>query len=190
MKLRRSLTACLIPLLSLAAPPALADDRGTNVVISSCIAETTYKATAKVVGWLPTSVATGFEPTPNAYVIGTMKTYKTNYVYNGVTPISVAAVAAMASSTYVANFLPVTTFSQAWEWYQEAPTPGLDAQMVIMHRSDKITFTKYQNNANCTTTTTTGLVIYLPVDSNSQATYCSILDVYPAKNGWSSTCTD
>lgn len=190
MKLRSSIATCLIPLFCLTATPAFATDRDTNVVISSCIVDTTYKATSKVVGWLPTSVATNFEPTPNSYVIGTMKTYTTNYVYNGITPISVAAVAAMASNTYVADFMPVTTFSQAWEWYQEAPTPGFDARMVVMHRSDKITFTKYQNNSNCTTTTTTGLVIYLPVASNSQNTYCSILDVYPAKNGWSPTCTD
>lgn len=183
---RITAAAGLFILSSMTAPSASAADVG----VMSCVTDTTYLATAKSTGWLPTDVFDNVKTTPNGWYIGSFHNYNTNFLYDGSTAISPSAVVAAANGNYGGIYSQASNVYINWEWSKTLSYPGVEARLLVLHRADKITFNKYQNNSNCTTTTTTGLVAYIPLTSDSQSTYCSIVDIKPYRTSWSSTCVD
>lgn len=160
-----------------------------NAALQSCIPATTYLMNSRAAGWMPTDTASAWMIAPATIAYNQTSTVSTTYTYSGSATISISSVVAEASATYGYSYSPSTSYSAGWTY--SAPSPsGTQARMLILRAADKLTFTKVVDNPNCTTTSTTGLIGYVPRGANSNAAYCIIMDVWPAKTTWKSTCSD
>jgi len=181
----------LIGLASLLAltqiSPAEAHNAKTG--LTACPITASYTITSRSTGWAPTDEATGFVTGPLSIPFLGTRTYVTSIGYSGSVAISNADLVAAANATYGAGtYANPSSVTANWNWSYNIP--AVYAQLMVLHRSDKVTFTEVQDNANCTSTTTTGLVAYLPLAASSSSNFCRIIDIYPAKTNWSSTCVD
>lgn len=183
-----------VALLGLASLLALSQIGPANAVtvksgLTACPIASSYTITSRSTGWLPTDEATDFATGPTSQLFSGSRTYVTPISYGGSVSISNAGLVAAANSKYGSGtYANPSSVTATWNW--SYPLPSAFARLLILHRSDKVTFTEIQDNANCTSTTTTGLVAYLPLSASSQANFCRVIDVYPAKTNWSSTCVD
>lgn len=183
---RITAAAGLFILSSMNVPSASA----AGVGVMSCIADATYTATGSVAGWLPTNQASPFTTTPRSIAIGGVPTtYVTATRYSGTPSITVSSVVAAANAAFATNYVGTNSTTTSTSFVQSIMTTG-NYRLLVLHKADKVTFTKYQNNADCTTTTYTGLVAYVPTSSTAVSSLCVIADRYPAKTNWSPTCTD
>ena len=181
-------------LLSLAGLLAIssitpAEAKPIKNAITACPITATYTITARSTGWQPTNQATSFLNGPYSFAFSGTHTYTTANIYTGSTSIVISDVIAAANAAYGAGtYANPSSVTATWDW--SGSIPASYARLLVLHRGDKITFTEVQDNANCTSTTTSGLVAYLPLSASSQSNYCRIVDVSPAKTNWSATCTD
>lgn len=157
--------------------------------LTACPIDASYTATARSAGWLPTDEASAWVATAGTINRRYSTAVATTSTYSGSVSITMSGVVASANTTFGISLSESITSTQSWGYSLNVPS-GVQARALLLHQADKITFTKYQNNANCTTTTTTGLIAYIPVSSGISSTYCWILDVYPAKTNWTNTCRD
>lgn len=157
--------------------------------ITACITGTTYVVTGRTAGWGPTTLFSNWALGPQTISIAQSVTATQTYTYSGSVTISASALGASAAATYGQSYSPSLSTSTIWSY--SAPVPsGKTGRLMALHKMDKISFTTIVDNANCTTTTTTGLVAYLPWNDKSNAAYCWIMDISPAKTDWKSTCSD
>ena len=167
--------------------PANAADMKSG--LTACPITATYSVTARTTGWMPTDESTGMIQGPLSVPFAGTRTYVTPTIYNGSVSISMSGVVAAANSSYGSGtYANPSSVTANWDW--SGTLPSAYSQFMVLHRGDKITFTEVQDNANCTSTTSTGLVAYLPLNASAQSNFCRIVDVSPAKTNWSSTCTD
>lgn len=183
-----------VALLGLASLLVISQISPANAVatksgLTACPITSSYTITGRSTGWLPTDEATSFFNGPLSVLFSGSRTYVTPISYGGSVSISNAGLVAAANAAYgAATYANPSSVTATWDW--SYPIPSAFARVLILHRSDKVTFTEIQDNANCTSTTTTGLVAYLPLSASSQANFCRVVDIYPAKTTWSSTCVD
>jgi hypothetical protein len=157
--------------------------------VKSCITGTTYNATGRTTGWGPTTLASNWALGPQTISFSQSQSATQTYIYSGSVTISATALGVSAEATYGVSYSPSLSTSTTWTY--SAPVPsGKTGRLLALHRMDRINFTAVVDNANCTTTTTTGLVAYLPTSNTSSGAYCWIMDITPAKTNWSSTCSD
>jgi hypothetical protein len=188
MKTLKIMSALASTLIACSFGSSSASAAQSNVIIQACIADETYDATSRVAGWLPTNLSS---PTVDGLSTGVFgsRTATTNLLYTGSTPITKSALVADASLTYGIGYAVQSNLTKAWSYAGSIPT-GSTGRILVLHKADKITFTKYVNKADCSTDSYPGLVAYVPYSTTLANSYCSIVDVIPNKTNWSTGCVD
>lgn len=160
-----------------------------NSQVRSCIAGTTYLMTSRTAGWMPTNVASIWINGPGNATYSSTFTATTSFSYSGSVSVSANSVVSSAEATY--GFDYGTSVSRSNSWSYSLPVPvGKQGRVLLLKNADKLTFTKYVDNPNCTTTTSTGLVAYVPTATTDNSSYCWTIDIAPAKTSWKPTCSD
>lgn len=157
--------------------------------LKACVSATTYDVTGRTAGWGPTSLSSSWAVGPQTISIAQTATADQSYSYSGSVAISVSALGASATASYGQTYTSTIGNSTTWTYSAAVPS-GKTGRLLSLHRMDKISFTKIIEYSNCTTSTTTGLVAYLPWNDKSNTAYCWIMDISPAKTSWRSTCSD
>lgn len=160
-----------------------------NSQVRSCIPGTTYVMNSKISGWMPTNVASTWINGPGNASYSSSVTATSSFTYSGSVSISASSVVSSATATFGIAYQTTTSKSDTWSYSLPVPA-GQTGRILLLKNVHKITFTKYVDNLNCTTTTTTGLVAYVPTASTDNSSYCWTVDIMPAKTNWKSTCSD
>jgi hypothetical protein len=188
MKTLKIMSALASTLIACSFGSSSASAAQSNVTIQSCIADVTYDSTSRVAGWLPTNLASAPVDSKSTAIMGNF-TATTNLLYTGSTPITKSALVADASLTYGIGYAVQSNLTRTWNYAGSIPV-GSTGRILVLHKADKITFTKYVNKADCSTDSYPGLVAYVPYSTTLATSYCSIVDVIPNKTNWSTGCVD
>lgn len=185
MVVHKSISATLaIALVALVSGPTPA-----NSQVRSCIAGTTYVMNSRTTGWMPTNVGSTWINGPGLATYSSTVSATSSFTYSGTVSVSANSVVASAEVTFGVDY--GTSVSKSNSWSYSLPVPaGKQGRILLLKNADKIVFTKYVDNLNCTTTTTTGLIAYVPTASTENSSYCWTVDIAPAKTSWKSTCSD
>lgn len=160
-----------------------------NSQVRSCIAGTTYAMTSKTAGWMPTNVGSTWINGPGNATYSSTITATSSFTYSGSVTVSASSVVASAEATFGIDY--GTSISRSSSWSYSLPVPaGQQGRVLLLKNVHKIVFTKYVDNPNCTTTTSIGLVAYVPTASKDNSSYCWTIDIAPAKTSWKQTCSD
>jgi hypothetical protein len=157
--------------------------------LTSCVISTSYKVNGQTPGWAPTNLFGNWVGGPLTTTYSQSISATQSYSYTGTVSISAQALGVEASASYATSYIVTSDKSSTWSYSANVPA-GKTGRLLLLHRMDKINFTKYVDNSNCTTTSYPGLVAYLPIADTSASSYCWILDITPAKTDWKTTCTD
>ena len=170
-------------------PASAATAPSLRAALGYCMPSTTYVITGVTEGWAPTTLGSYWALGPQTVSFSTSQTASQDSIYTGSVSISTSVLGSQVSASYGQSYSVTTSTSTTWSYSAAVPS-GKTGRLLILHRMDKINFNTRVDNPNCTTTTTTGLVAYLPWKDTSNSAYCSIMDISPAKTDWKTTCTD
>ncbi len=160
-----------------------------DAAVQSCIATTAYPVSTRAAGWMPTDTGSIWMSAPGTISFSQTKSVSTSTAYSGSVAVTVSDVLVSATATFGISYTTASTITSSWSYSKPAPV-GVLGRMLILRAADRLTFSKVTDNSNCTNTTTTGLLLYVPRGADVNSNTCMIMDLYPAKTNWSSSCVD
>ncbi|MBB5871405.1 hypothetical protein F4553_004784 [Allocatelliglobosispora scoriae] len=153
--------------------------------------ENTYYINTHHHGWIASTVYSAWVAGPGTISYTESKTASNSTTFTVTGGGSITALLAQAQYQLSVAFATSTSVTKSWTYAKNVPS-GTTKRAVFSHDGEKMTVTKYVENANCTTTPYTDGVSYAVYPGTDPNNYCLSLDTYPATS-WqqaSGGCSD
>lgn len=153
----------------------------------SCMVEASYYPSVRSSGFNGTTETSYQVAGPTTIDYTVTDTASQTFGVNASFSVSASALIASSEAKFGIDYSYTTSATKSWKYSTSIPS-GQTGLMAVLHRQDRVTFTKQTLNANCSLTEQSAYAT-IPVAATSNLDYCVIRDLYPyGYSTWRSGC--